>query len=150
MAPEKLHEVTGSYTMSRKARAGENKGYLKCLVGWDSGMSTESKMVSRREEPSFPSFLQAPDHPGKNPGHRRQHKEASLFHDSDLARSNISTPRHPPPAHPVCLKKKKIHGSFSHLSSASPPSFKSAVGSKREKSSFLTSPQVTATSTDLS
>lgn len=36
VAPEKLHEVTGSYTMSWKARAGENKVYLKRLMEWGS------------------------------------------------------------------------------------------------------------------
>lgn len=53
------------------------------------------------EEPSFPSPQIAT---GKNPGHNKQHREASLFHDSGLARSNISTPWHSPPAHPICLK----------------------------------------------
>lgn len=40
--------------------------------------------------------------PGKNLGHSRQHRKASLFQESDLARSNISTPRCSPPARTNC------------------------------------------------
>lgn len=101
------------------------------------------------EEPSFPNPQIAT---GKNLGHNRQHREASLFHDSDLARFNISTPWHSPPAHPISLKYIYIRSFFSTLSSAFPPSFNSVLRlrGKEGKSSFLASPQVTATRTDLS
>lgn len=71
-------------------------------------MGTEYKMESRREEPSSPCLSpQSQILPGKNPGHSRQHREASLFQDSNFARAIISSPRRSPPAHPIHTKKKK-------------------------------------------
>lgn len=127
MAPERLHEVTGSYTMSRKAR-GE-QGPLKT----SGGMGTKSKMVSRREDPLSPP----PASPSPRSAQARTQDTAGstkrLLYSMILILQDLTSPPLGTLHLPIQSAKKPHNGSFSCHSSAFPPSFSSAAGSKRER-----------------
>lgn len=62
MAPEKLHEVTGSYTMSRKARVGKGENRAIESVRWDRVVkwAQNTRWNPGGMKPFFPPFHSIP------------------------------------------------------------------------------------------
>lgn len=127
VVPEKLHEVTGSYTMNRKAGAGKESKDHRRPVGWNNNvMNTESKLLVSRTSFQVPRFPAPNTHANTILGHNRWHKEGLLY-SKDLILQHLTS--HPDASHvpSQSAKQKSNHLLMSPLSA--PPAhtqFKSA------------------------